>query len=228
MTTAVIGVGNIGKGVITGLARGGEKLLIANRTDSKAEALAAELGEGVTAVSIDEAVERADTIILAIWFADQQKFITERGAELAGKLIIDPSNPIGFDDKGQVFRTVDDGVSSGQLNRDSLADGVKFAKAFGTLSADSLASGANKDPKVALFYASDENTAGQGAGNAGAKGEIDSEVERLISVAGFTPVKAGSIDEASLRIEVLGDLHPFGGLNGVDPTEDTAKELLAK
>ena len=217
MTTAVIGVGAIGTGVITNLAKGGEELLIANRTAAKAEALAAELSDNVTAVSVEEAIEKADTLILAIWFADQQQLFKDYGSKLVGKLIIDTSNPIGFDDEGQVFRTLDDGVSSGQVNRDALADGIKFAKAFNSLAAESLAGAANKDPKVVIFYASDDKS-----------GEIDSEVERLITVAGFAPVKAGSIDDASLRIEVLGDLHPFGGLNGVDPTVETAQELLAK
>ena len=217
MTTPVIDVGAIGKGVITNLAQGGEELLIANRTAAKAEALAAELGDNVIAVSVEEAIDRADTLILAIWSADQQQLLKDYGSKLAGKLIIDTSNPTGFDDEGQVFHTLDDGISSGQVNRDALADGVKFAKAFNSLAAESLAGAANKDPKVAIFYASDDES-----------GEIDAEVERLISVAGFAPVKAGIIDDASLCIEVLGDLHPFGGLNGVNPTADTAQELLAE
>ena len=38
-------------------------------------------------------------------------------------------------------------------------------------------------------------------------------IERLISAAGFDPVKAGGID-AALSIETSGALHQFGGLNG--------------
>ena len=34
-----------------------------------------------------------------------------------------------------------------------------------------------------------------------------------IAAAGFEPVSAGGVDATS-RIEVFGDLHPFGGLNG--------------
>jgi predicted dinucleotide-binding enzyme len=60
-----------------------------------------------------------------------------------------------------------------------------------------------------LFYATDDPDAA-------------SVAEKLISAAGFDPVKAGGVD-ASLRIEVLGDLHDMGGLEGrlVDSGEAT-------
>ena len=38
-------------------------------------------------------------------------------------------------------------------------------------------------------------------------------VERLIATAGFDAVKAGGLSDA-IRIEVFGDLHQFGGMNG--------------
>jgi hypothetical protein len=60
--------------------------------------------------------------------------------------------------------------------------------------------GANGTPRAVLFYATDDNRA-------------PAAIERLVSVAGFDPVKAGGV-EAALRIEVFGDLHQFGGLNG--------------
>jgi len=53
---------------------------------------------------------------------------------------------------------------------------------------------------VALFYATDDEHAA-------------SVAERLITAAGFDPVKAGGVDE-TLRLEVFGDLHQFGGLEG--------------
>ena len=53
-----------------------------------------------------------------------------------------------------------------------------------------------------------------------------SAAERLISVAGFAPVKAGGLDQA-IRIEMLGDLHDFGGLNGKLLTAVQARALLA-
>jgi hypothetical protein len=42
---------------------------------------------------------------------------------------------------------------------------------------------------------------------------------------GFPPVKAGGLDQA-IRIEMLGDLHDFGGLNGRLLTVGQARTLL--
>jgi 8-hydroxy-5-deazaflavin:NADPH oxidoreductase len=53
-----------------------------------------------------------------------------------------------------------------------------------------------------------------------------STAERLISVAGFAPVKAGGLDQA-IRIEMFGDLHDYGGLNGKLLTVGEARALLA-
>jgi predicted dinucleotide-binding enzyme len=51
-----------------------------------------------------------------------------------------------------------------------------------------------------LFYATDDDQA-------------QAAIERLISAAGFDPVKAGGLG-AAIRIEMFGDLHDYGGLQG--------------
>jgi 8-hydroxy-5-deazaflavin:NADPH oxidoreductase len=82
-----------------------------------------------------------------------------------------------------------------------LPPGAHYVKAFGTVGAEKLAGAANRSPdRAVLFYATDDDVAA-------------STAERLISVAGFAPVKAGGLDQV-IRIEMFGDLHDFGGLNG--------------
>jgi hypothetical protein len=87
-------------------------------------------------------------------------------------------------------------------------------KAFGTLGADSLASAANREPRRAvLFYATDDDVAA-------------AAIERLISAAGFDPLKAGGVADAG-RIEVPGgDLHQ-SGLNGQLLDLDQARPAVA-
>jgi hypothetical protein len=87
-------------------------------------------------------------------------------------------------------------------------------KAFGTLGADSLAASANRVPeRVALFYATDD-------------GRAEAVAQRLITAAGFEPVKAGGVDDA-IRIEMFGGLHQYGGLNGQLLTGDQARAAVA-
>ena len=88
-------------------------------------------------------------------------------------------------------------------------------KAFGSLGAGSLADAANRAPRRAvLFYATDDDQAAAAA-------------ERLITAAGFDPVKAGGVSDAA-RIEVPGgDLHQNGGLGGRLLDTDQARAAVA-
>ena len=199
MNTAIIGLGNIGSRLAKNLTKGGEKIIVAAKTLSTAEKVAGESGGNAEAMTVEDAIEKADVVILAIYFdAIKQLVATYRGA-LAGKIIVDPSNPIAPDGKGGFRKTIPAEQSSGQLISALLPNRARLVKAFGTLSAESLEAAANRSPERAvLFYATDEPEAG----------EI---VAGLIAASGFSPVSVGRIDQ-SIRIEVGGDLHEFGKL----------------
>jgi 8-hydroxy-5-deazaflavin:NADPH oxidoreductase len=200
MTTAVIGLGNIGKVVARELVDGREQVVLASRKEADAEVLAEELGERATAATVEDALAQADVVVLAIGFETMKEFVEGHEGALAGKVVVDPSNPVGVDERGQMGRTLPDGVSSGSVIAGMLPPGAHFVKAFGTLSAGSLASAANREPRAVLFYATDDDTAAAAA-------------ERLISATGFEAVKVGGV-AAALRVEVFGDLHENGGLDG--------------
>jgi predicted dinucleotide-binding enzyme len=199
MSTAIVGLGNIGSRLARNLTTGGQKIIVADKTLAKAEKLATELGRNAEAMPVADAIAKADVIILAIYFdAIKQLIGTHRGA-LASKIVVDPSNPIAPDGKGGFKKTIPAEQSSGQLISALLPDTTQLVKAFGTLGAESLASGANRTPEHAvLFYATDYPKAGD-------------IVAKLITASGFSPVRVGGIDQ-SIRIEVGGDLHEFGKL----------------
>ena len=199
MNTAIIGLGNIGSQLAKNLTAGGENVIVADRTLAKAEKLATELGGKATPMPVADAISKSDVVVLAIYFdAIKDLLATYRGA-LAGKVIVDPSNPIAPDEKGAFKKTIPADQSSGQLIAALLPEGAELVKAFGTLGAVSLASGVNRSPERAvLFYATDYPEAG-------------SAVARLITASGFSPVRVGGLDQ-SIRIEVGGDLHEFGKL----------------
>jgi 8-hydroxy-5-deazaflavin:NADPH oxidoreductase len=212
MTTAIMGVGTIGTIVARNLVRGGERVVLANRDKSKADTLAAELGHLASSAEAGDAIAQSDVVVLALWLDVMKFFIPEFAGKLVGKIVVDPSNPVGPDGKGGIKRTLPADQSSGQIVASLLPRGARFVKAFGTLSAESLASAARRTPERAvLFYATD---------NAGA-GET---VARLITAAGFDPVKVGGVDQ-SIRIEFGGELSEFG-LNGKKLTIADAEALI--
>ena len=199
MTTAIIGLGNIGSCLARNLVTGGQTIILADRTLAKAQQLARELGDNTAAMSVAGAIGETDVVILAIPFDAIKRLISEYIAGLAEKIIVDPSNPIAPDGEGGFRKIIAADQSAGQIIAGLLPKGAQLVKAFGTLGAESLASGANRSPQRAvLFYATDHPHAGKVVAN-------------LITASGFSPVSVGGI-ATSIRIEVGGDLHEFGKL----------------
>lgn len=196
---AIIGLGNIGRVIAANLTKGNRVVIVAARDFSKAQNLAQELGNFAQPMEIEAALQEADIIVLAIWFADIQEFLIQYASQLEGKIIVDPSNPIAPNEKGGFDKTIGVHESAGQLNAALLPKGAKLAKAFGTLGVASLADASGQKPEMAvLFYATDDQS-------------IDGQIEELIVDAGFEPVRVGSLDQ-SIRLEVFGELHEFGAL----------------
>ncbi|MFF2023973.1 NADPH-dependent F420 reductase [Streptomyces sp. NPDC058171] len=211
MTTAIIGTGAIGSRLAADLTAGGESVLLASRDLDRTRELADRLGERATATTVDQAVEMADVLVLAVWFDTIKELIAQYGDRLAGKVVVDPSNPIAVDDRGTFSKTIPEDQSAGVIIAGLLPAGARPVKAFGTLLAPSLESEARREPeRGAGFFATDD----QGAGE---------EVARLIRAAGFDPVPVGGIDQ-SIRIEVFGDLHE--GTLGRVPTVEEARALV--
>jgi predicted dinucleotide-binding enzyme len=215
MATTIIGVGQIGSGLARDLVNGGESVVLAARDPSNAQALARELGDRATAAPVREAIAAAGVVVLAIWLDQCRELMPQVADLLEDKVVVDPSNPVGYDDKGQAHRTLPEGTSSGSVVAGMLPTGAHYVKAFGSLGAPSLAGEANRSTRRAVvFYATDDERAA-------------ATIERLITAAGFDPVKAGGVKDAG-RIEVPGgDLHQYGGLNGELLDRDEARAAVA-
>ena len=82
MKTAIIGLGNIGSRVAINLVAGGENVIVAARDRAKAQAFAWKVGSKVEAMSIEDAVQKADVLILGIWFETIKEFVAANRASL--------------------------------------------------------------------------------------------------------------------------------------------------
>jgi predicted dinucleotide-binding enzyme len=208
---AVIGLGNIGKIVAANLVKGNREVIVASHKFEDARTLAQKLGPLAKAAEVTDAIKNAEIIVLSVWFSTIKELLVKYANELQGKIVIDPSNPIAPDNNGGFKKIIGENESAGQLNADLLPKGASFAKAFGTLGAASLQSAAFKNPEPSvLFYATDDI-------------DINNKIEELIKDNGFEPVRVGGIDQ-SIRIEVFGELHEFGGL-GKTVTKSELKQI---
>ena len=100
MTTAIIGVGNLGGTVARHLVGGGEPVVLAAADEAHAKALADELGSKASSASVEDAIAGADVVVLATWLDQTRELLPARVRLLEDKVVVDPSNPIGFDESG--------------------------------------------------------------------------------------------------------------------------------
>src|SRR5215467_7641256 len=211
-TVAIVGTGNIGSRLAANFATGGLDFLLAGRDQEAAAKIASDLDGHAEVVGVDEAVQRAGVLVFAVWPDAFKELIAQYGGRLAGKVIVDPTNPIGPDGTGGYKKVIGEQESSGQILAGLLPAGARLVKAFGTLSAPTLSAAARREPDRAVqFYAADDAAAGD-------------LVADLIRADGYEPVRVGGLDQ-SIRIEMFGDLHEYGALGRAVTKSEALKAI---
>ncbi len=146
MKIAVIGAGNVGGTLGTAWAAKGHEVVLGvrNPRDARVQALVAAAGGKARAASVREAAAAADVVLLAIpW--DATKDAVEAAGSLAGKIVVDATNPLRPDLSGLALGHT---TSAGeQVAR--WAPGARVVKAFNTIGAQHMA-----DPRFGAERAS--------------------------------------------------------------------------
>jgi hypothetical protein len=184
MTIAILGAGNMGKGLAKRLAAAGEEVLLAARDPKKTAEAAKAIGGKVKAATLSGAAS-AGIIILAVPYAQAGAALNELG-DLAGKVIVDITNAVGPNMSMAVT-----GNSSAAEEIQKKAGKAKVVKAFNTLFANFFDKTYAKNPPQ-VFYAGDDAPAKE-------------RVATLIRQIGFEPVDAGPLENAR-QLEAMGNL----------------------
>ena len=127
------GTGPQGKGLAYRLAKAGQKVIIGSRAADRAQAAAGELGHGVEGADNAETARRSDVVIVAVPWDGHGKTLESLREELAGKLVVDCVNPLGFDKKGAYALKPEEGSAAEQAA--ALLPDSRVAAAFHHLSA---------------------------------------------------------------------------------------------
>jgi predicted dinucleotide-binding enzyme len=162
MSTAVIGTGFIGGTLGRAFARAGLPTVFGSRDPARDEA-AADSGARVAAIA--DAVAEADTVVLAIPASAVEAFLTDHGASLAGKLVVDAANDVG----GPVAHHAE------AVAR--LAPQARYARAFNTLGGENLADPDFDGVRADMFFS--------------ARAEDRPALEELIRAVGLRPMYLG-------------------------------------
>ncbi|HEX7197065.1 MAG TPA: NADPH-dependent F420 reductase [Candidatus Limnocylindria bacterium] len=175
MKVAIIGAGNVGKALATSITRAGHDVTIAARHPEHARAAADEIG-ATSADSNAAAVKDAEVVILAVPFVGAgEQVASEIRDGVAGKTVIDATNPINPDYSGLASGN----SSAAEAFQQQLPE-ANVVKAFNTIFA---ANQANPSRDIDGFVAADDDKAKQ-------------QVISLVDSMGFTSLDVGPLSAA--------------------------------
>jgi len=151
LTVAILGgTGPQGRGLAYRLARAGQAVVIGSRTAPRGERAAAEVG-ALPAVTVpvrgganDAAAALGDVVIAAVPWEGHAETLAALAEPLAGTIVVDCVNPLGFDERGPYPLVVPEGSAAEQAA--ALLPGSRVCAAFHHVSAPLLA-----DPALDLM-----------------------------------------------------------------------------
>ncbi len=142
LTVGVLGgTGDQGRGLALRFGQAGQKVVIGSRDAGRARAAAEELGLGIEGADNEECARRSDIVIVAVPWEGHAKTLEALREALAGKLVVDCVNPLGFDKQGAYALTPEEGSAAQQAA--ALLPDSRVTAAFHHLSAVLL-----QDPEV--------------------------------------------------------------------------------
>jgi 8-hydroxy-5-deazaflavin:NADPH oxidoreductase len=110
------GTGDQGRGLAHRLALAGQRVIIGSRSAERAASACAGLGadRGVEGATNDQCAVQADLVIVAVPYDGHRELLASLAGQLAGKIVVDCVNPIGFDKRGAYALPVAEGSAAEQ------------------------------------------------------------------------------------------------------------------
>ncbi|KRC89733.1 diguanylate cyclase [Terrabacter sp. Root85] len=167
---SIIGTGNMGQAIAGVFGKGGHSVQLLGQSD------------GSTTVT-------GDIVVLAVPYAAVPAIVAERGESLAGKTVVDITNPVNFETFDSLVVPADSSATA-EIARALPRSTV--LKAFNTTFAGTLASGVVGPNTTTVLIAGDD-------------ADAKSELSDAIAAGGLKAIDAGSLARAR-ELEALGFL----------------------
>jgi NADPH-dependent F420 reductase len=115
LVVAVLGgTGEQGRGLARRLAMAGHTVVLGSRDAGRAAAAAEGLPDRVSGASNAAAAAAGDVVIVAVPWEGHRELLVQLAEPLAGKIVVDCVNPLGFDQAGAYPLTVEEGSAAEQ------------------------------------------------------------------------------------------------------------------
>jgi len=177
----IIGTGKIGGALARHWVGAGHEVFMSSRHPEALQSLANELGPRAHVGTPLEAAAFGEVILVSVPYAAVPQVGADYASELAGKIVLDTSNPIERRDGAMAIAALEKG--SGVASAEFLA-GARIVRAFNCIPAESLAYQPNRQPaRIAIPLAGDDAEALEVA-------------QWLVDDAGFDSVVVGPLEVA--------------------------------
>jgi 8-hydroxy-5-deazaflavin:NADPH oxidoreductase len=195
MNVAIIGAGNMGRGIGHRLVAGGHDVTVVDRDPEEVGRLTEELRGaaegGATVEAAGTGAElRGEVVILAVYYPGNLEIARELGDRLAGKVVVDISNPLN-----QIYDglATPPGNSAAEEVAQSAPAGARVVKAFNTTFSGTLVEGQVAGQPLDVHIAGDDE-------------EAKEKVAQLVRDGGMRPIDVGPLERAK-HLEGLGFLN---------------------
>ncbi|MEO8467278.1 MAG: NAD(P)-binding domain-containing protein [Gammaproteobacteria bacterium] len=195
----IIGTGKIGGALARHWVKAGHEVLVSSRHPEELADLVKELGPKAHVGTSREAAAFGSVVLVSVPYGAMPQIGTDFAKELAGKVVLDTSNPVQPRDGQQAaeWQRKGAGVSTAELLKNT-----RVVRAYNCIPAASLASQANRQPaRIAIPIGGDDAAA-------------IAIAERLVRDSGFDPVLVGSL--AKSREFDLGQPLAVGNLSAAE------------
>jgi len=108
------GTGEQGRGLATRWAHAGLRVVIGSRSAERAASVAAEIGHGATGTDNGECARSCDVVVVAVPWDGHGELLQTLASDLAGTIVVDCVNPLGFDKQGAFALPVAEGSAMQQ------------------------------------------------------------------------------------------------------------------
>ncbi|MDB6045039.1 MAG: oxidoreductase [Gammaproteobacteria bacterium] len=195
----IIGTGRIGGALARHWVKAGHEVFVSSRHPEELKALVAELGPHAHAGTPREAAAFGAVILVSIPYGAMPQIGEDLRAELAGKVVLDTSNPNERRDGEMALAAKKKGAG---IATAEFLHNKRIVRAFNCIPAATLANDGNRQPeRIAIPIGGDDAKA------------LDI-AQQLVRDAGFDPVVVGSL--ARTREFDLGEPLATGKLTGAE------------
>jgi len=178
----ILGSGNVGRALAGGFVESGHDVVVASRDPARAELVAWGGGAGAGIAGFAETAEHAEVAVLATPWGGTEQAIGLTGNRLAGKVLIDATNPLVYTDRLELAMGHTD---SGGEQVQRWAPDARVVKAFNTVGFELMNRPALTDGPGTLFIAGDDP-------------EAKDDATSLARELGWTTHDCGGIEKSRL------------------------------